>query len=165
LVIRVARVGLRLITPAVSWSVPLSVADRSRQISAEVGGSSPRRLWDPAISALMAVPRAIHTANHAHMRSCALTRMPTSEVLRTPPRQPAASRTHPSFCRSRRSSRPSPPRRCARNISYLSCSIPTQFFAGSMNQAIHAKPMSAMPSTVFKPGKSYSSIFTPFERR
>ncbi len=39
--------------------------------------------------------------------------------------------------------------------------MPKQFFAGSMNQAIRANPMSAIPSTVLSPGMSQSSILTP----
>ena len=34
-----------------------------------------------------------------------------------------------------------------------------------MNHAMNAKPRSAMPSSVFRPGLSYSSIWTPRERR
>ena len=37
---------------------------------------------------------------------------------------------------------------------HLSCMMPKQFFAGSMNQAIRANPMSAIPSTVLRPGRS-----------
>ncbi len=39
---------------------------------------------------------------------------------------------------------------------YLSCMMPSAFLPGSVNQAIKAKPMSAMPSTVCRPGMSYS---------
>src|SRR5713101_1316598 len=48
--------------------------------------------------------------------------------------------------------------------SYFSWMIPTQFLQGSMNQAISPNGTSATPSTVFRPGRSYSSIFTPRER-
>ena len=37
---------------------------------------------------------------------------------------------------------------------YLNCINPTQFLPGSMNHAMEAKPISAMPSTVFNPGMS-----------
>src|SRR6266436_5390342 len=49
-------------------------------------------------------------------------------------------------------------------FSYFSWMIPTQFLPGSMNQAISPNGTSATPSTVFRPGRSYSSIFTPRER-
>src|ERR1700681_89298 len=48
----------------------------------------------------------------------------------------------------------------SRNL-YLTWIIPMQFLPGSMNHAIQAKPMSATPSTVLRPGVSYSSILTP----
>src|SRR6266853_1955828 len=41
-----------------------------------------------------------------------------------------------------------------RTNSYLSCMMPRQFFAGSINQAMRANPMSATPSTVLSPGRS-----------
>jgi hypothetical protein len=37
---------------------------------------------------------------------------------------------------------------------FLSCIMATQFLPGSMNQAIQAKPISAMPSWVCNPGRS-----------
>src|SRR5205823_6360785 len=41
-----------------------------------------------------------------------------------------------------------------RYYGFLSCIMPTQFLAGSMNQAIQANPISAMPSSVCNPGVS-----------
>jgi hypothetical protein len=39
---------------------------------------------------------------------------------------------------------------------YFGCMTPKQFLNGSMSQAMRAKPMSAMPPTVFSPGVLYS---------